>query len=85
MLERESPGVLMLLIPLEFWLERDFPQFASTLKTNIFQKGEDVTNNDGDTAEVFEWDIDSKYLVIESANDFEVGEMSPHNKLVVKE
>ena len=54
--------------------ERDFPQFASTLKTNIFQKGEDVTNDDGDTAEVFEWDVDSKYLVIESANDFEVGE-----------
>tara|TARA_B100001063_G_scaffold62847_2_gene56891 strand:- start:2454 stop:15458 length:13005 start_codon:yes stop_codon:yes gene_type:complete len=54
--------------------ERDFPQFTSTLKTNTFQNGEDVTNVDGDIAEVFEWDIDSKYLVIESASDFEVGE-----------
>jgi len=54
--------------------ERDFPQFDSTLRANIFEAGESV-NNGNQSADVFEWDAENKYLTVESSEDFVVGDI----------
>ena len=54
--------------------ERDFPQFDSTLKANIFDAGETV-NNGEQSADVFEWDTKNKYLTVETSKDFAVGDI----------
>jgi len=59
--------------------ERDFPQFDSTLKPNIFQAGEQVSNGD-QIGDVFEWDAINKYLVVESSDEFDIGDIVKSNQ-----
>ena len=54
--------------------EGDFPQIDSTLKANIFEAGESI-NNGNQSADVFEWDTENKYLTVESSEDFVVGDV----------
>ena len=68
--------------------ERDFIQFSSTLKSNIFQEDEVLTNGSNEGT-VFEWDSDTKYLTIESRNEFNLGDIlvsdQTGNKGIIRE